>query len=259
MLKAVLVLLQLTALAFTAHADVKFVKGDQAKRNIAEWSHVAITGKIVQADVEQLRALIIEATMESNLRVAGALAPQVMLHSPGGDVRAAIRMGHILRAVNAVVFVGLNAECSSACVLILAAGAKRDVFSGARVGLHCPYFGDKEFAGLSPAQARDSYAVLEQGVRNYLKAMAMPDALFERMRAIPSRKILYLNVKDLGTLGLVGTDPATEELERAKEKQHLGEDLSKYLDDIRNCVDAGTPFSICQERAQRAFKRRSAN
>jgi len=259
MLKVVLVLLLLVALAPTAHSDVKFVKGDKTKPNVAEWSHLAITGKITKADVEQLRPLIVEATVESNLRVAGALAPQVMLHSLGGDVSAAIRIGRTLRALNAVVFVGLNAECSSACVLILAAGAQRDVFNGARVGLHRPYFEDKEFVGLNPSQARERYAVLEHGVRAYLKEMAIPDALFERMRAIPSRKIVYLSTKDLSALGLVGTDPATEELQRAKEKQYLGEDLAKYLDEIRNCADAGTPFSVCQERAQRSFKKRSAN
>lgn len=207
--------------------------------------------------MDRLSELLVTAALSSNVQVAGVLAPLVMLDSDGGDVAAAITMGRRLRSVNAFVVVGVNAECSSACVLIFAARAKRLVSTGARLGLHRPYFEESYFAGLSSTQAREKYAELERVVKDYLKELSMPEALFEKMRSIPSRRLVYLKDDDIKELGLDGADAAIEELERAREKEHFASDpaMYEYLNDLRNCADLGRPYEVCQEIVGQKYKR----
>lgn len=253
----VFVILVLSAPA--VQADVGIVEGDKSIPNMAQWPHLEISGNIssADADFDRLLKLVQVAMLSSNVLVAGTPAPQVMLNSSGGDVRAAMEIGRMLRAFNAVTIVGVNSECSSACVLILAAGARRIVFSGGRVGVHRPYFEESLFAGLSTTQARDKYAEMERRVKNYLKELSMPEALFEKMRSVPSRRLVYLKENELEELSLVGFDPAMEELERAKEKEHFGSETAKYkyLNDIRNCLDLGKSYDVCENIAGQAYKR----
>lgn len=240
-------------------AEIRFVEGDKNIIDMAQWPHLEISGNISSpdADFDRLEALIKAALLSSNVLVGGTLAPQVMLNSSGGDVRAAMTIGRFLRAFNAFIIVGVNAECSSACVLILAAGAKRIVFTGGRVGLHRPHFEESLFAGLTTTQARDKYSEMERSVRDYLKDLGMPEALFEKMRSIPSRRLEYLKEDELEALSLVGFDPAMDELERAKEKEFFAKDPAKYkyLNDLRNCLDSGKPLHDCENSVRQAYKR----
>jgi hypothetical protein len=125
------------------------------------------------------------------------------------------------------------------------------------VGLHRPYFEESLFAELNTAQARDKYGELEQRVRSYLNELGMPEALFEKMRSVPSRRVVYLTEDETKALGLDGVDPAIEELERAQEKQHFSSDpaMYKYLQDLRNCIDLKRTLEFCEEIAGQAYKR----
>jgi hypothetical protein len=61
----------------------------------------------------------------------------VYLDSPGGNVEAAEKIGHIIRKYEAWVFVRSNAKCFSSCALIFIAGSRRTNLGV--VGLHRPY------------------------------------------------------------------------------------------------------------------------
>jgi hypothetical protein len=63
--------------------------------------------------------------------------PEVLFpDSRGGSVSAAMAIGDAVRKTDLTVIVGPDDECSSACVLILAAGVQRRVVG--RIGIHRP-------------------------------------------------------------------------------------------------------------------------
>ncbi|QDL90506.1 hypothetical protein FDP22_01065 [Paroceanicella profunda] len=63
----------------------------------------------------------------------------VALHSPGGDVREALRMGALIRERGFDTAVTAGAACNSACPLLLASGVERIVSREAWVGMHQAY------------------------------------------------------------------------------------------------------------------------
>src|SRR5437879_3563961 len=98
--------------------------------------HILISGEITRADADRIKSLM---PLLKNAE-GKALTPVVLLDSTGGDVLEAIRIGAFLREEQAWTVVEKDASCASACVLILAAGVHRDVYGGARLGLHRPSF-----------------------------------------------------------------------------------------------------------------------
>jgi hypothetical protein len=132
LIKPLLVFVILGLSASAAQADMRFVEGNKTILNIAQWPHLEISGNISSADADRLPRLLVTATLSSKVQVAGSLAPLVMLNSLGGNVEAAMKIGRMLRSASANTVVGMNAECSSACVLILAAGAHRLVLTDGR-------------------------------------------------------------------------------------------------------------------------------
>ena len=120
-----------------------------------EW--ISAEGKIVAETPAAFNAL---------LRTLGKRRPPILLHSPGGHVEAAVEIGRTLRrlgfdtAVGRTRFEGCypgqpdcpmpvpgksmagrplegyNSVCSSACVILLAAGKKRVMLGRAFVGVH---------------------------------------------------------------------------------------------------------------------------
>jgi len=66
----------------------------------------------------------------------------VALHSPGGRVAEALRIGRIVRARGLDTLVTADASCNSACPLVLFAGRDRIVSRHAWIGMHQIYLGD---------------------------------------------------------------------------------------------------------------------
>lgn len=76
----------------------------------------------------------------------------VLFHSPGGDVRASMNLGMMLRRIGAATVVAragsegfagaggvTSGRCYSACVYALMGGKKRVIPAGSRVGIHRSY------------------------------------------------------------------------------------------------------------------------
>jgi ATP-dependent protease ClpP protease subunit len=145
----------------------------------------------------------------------------VSLNSPGGSIQDAIAIGEAIRAGNFTTFVSQRDECSSACVLILAAGVKRIATFG-KVGLHRPRFDEAFFANLTATEARTKYEEMADGVRQYLARMGMANGLYVEMLRIASDKSKYLSYEKIREYGLEGEDAAWAEWERAKAIQLMG-------------------------------------
>ena len=119
----------------------------------------------------------------------------VYLNSPGGDVLAAIDLGEEVRNQWAFTAMDDDGECLGACVLVLAAGARRAPTAD-KVGLRRPSVDPKD-------RASPKNAALAKKVQTYLARMGMPKKLFQDM--MQQDKVLLLNAARLKTLGLEGT------------------------------------------------------
>jgi hypothetical protein len=121
-------------------------------------------------------------------------------------------------------------KCYSACVLILYGGVSRTVTDNhifgydqrpftpkgfEMIGLHRPYFDQKEFAQFNAVQARKEYKKLEELVRSYLNDMGAPDILIERMLKSSSVDVELVSSKEFGNY-YHDRDPYFEEWKLAR-------------------------------------------
>jgi hypothetical protein len=188
-----------------------------------EW--IAAEGKIDAGAAERFRQL---------LKTLKDRRPPIFLHSPGGNINGALELGRLIHDRKFPITVGhtlpLNcstekqsensceaqkrtnktleaeisqtiAQCNSACVYVLAAGATHPVPPGVKLGIHD--------AGLDPSAKTTNGIQLAVGlqvahtrVRSYLRAMGMNDALFTATLATPYESVKFLQRDDLVRFGL---------------------------------------------------------
>lgn len=211
--------------------------------SVFDHAHVEIYGEISAEDAKTLPKLVDELKERSGWRsYDGNAVMLVRLNSQGGDVTAALRIGRILRANNAQVWV--QGECSSACIFVLASGVDRNVIPESRIGLHRPYFEQSRFADLPAGEAKKLYADLIAECRSYLRDMGMDDKLLDSMLRIPSQDVRYISLTESKDLGLRGKDPAYAEWARARDLKRLGPERLKARDMYLKCLNAGPPDEV---------------
>jgi ATP-dependent protease ClpP protease subunit len=164
----------------------------------------------------------IESSERFNARISQDLESiRFSINSGGGDVYAAIRIGRILRALNARVIVPHGAVCHSACVIILASGVERIVTSTSRIGLHRPYF-----ANLDHRETRQQVAArlnrVHADMGAYFQEMGQPASLLDAMRAVPPDRIRLLTYDEVENFMLAGEDPIHQERVLAREAHRYG-------------------------------------
>ena len=165
----------------------------------------------------------IDASIRQNERLAydfdRGQGLRINIDSSGGDVQAAMRMGRVLRRLNALVVVSGRAQCFSACVIILASGVER--WPWGRVGIHRPYF-----TILGHRESREQVAMrlnrLNSELSAYFQEMGQPGSLLDAMRAVPPDRIRVLTERELESFMLTGEDPAYEERILARDAYRYG-------------------------------------
>ena len=135
--------------AFAQSMSFKLVPvGDPAKCQGRCLELIAAEGEITDATplafIDFIRANLADRRIRS----------VVLFHSPGGDVRASMQLGQMLRKIGAATVVarasgtqdilagqsGITAgRCYSACVYALMGGKKRVIPPGSRIGIHRAY------------------------------------------------------------------------------------------------------------------------
>ena len=176
-LLAVVALIVTQSLWANESSEIRFVKSAEVDANdttIKRFGYVLIQGELSHEGIPKLASALVQAQNEAGFRSdAGDPIVFVILNSPGGEVLAGIDMGRLLRNYGARIWIDKNAECSSACVLVLAGGATRFDMDGARVGLHRPHFPPFYFANLPFDQAQEEYNSLLARIRSYLQEMGV--------------------------------------------------------------------------------------
>src|SRR5262245_53108070 len=111
----------------------------------------------------------------------------IKLNSRGGDVRAAMALGRILRRHSVTVVMGPDDECVSACVFVIAGAVER---WPQNVGIHRPFL--IRDRATTAQQQKQQDAAIEKLVRSYLAEMNVDVRLYDDMLRISSLHVRYL-------------------------------------------------------------------
>ena len=170
---------------------------------------------VVMAIKGQISKKVLESVRGSIGNVSGDPIPAgliVLLDSPGGDGVAAMRIGEILRANHAHVFV--TGQCASACIFILASGVVRGA-PAYTVGIHRGRITKtdanakilEEIDVKTNPQARELLERFEKAVPIYFAQMGMPPDLFQAMQSHQYKGVYRLNNEEIVFYGLSGFEP----------------------------------------------------
>lgn len=188
---------------------------------------------------------------------SGLIRPSdhIELDSLGGDVRAAMDIGRVLRSLDVYVEVPSEAVCASSCVLLYAAGTQRSFFRKAGMAngpiiIHRPFFPEAKSATFGDVQS--GYNKLAQEVKSYLVEMNVKPELWDRMMQIPSHSGEALSVEQLDAFGMGVVDPVKAELNAQREAERYGISRDAYnqrkpIADSYCRIDS-PDFAACRER-----------
>jgi hypothetical protein len=131
----------------------------------------------------------------------GYFGKTLILASPGGDVREAMKIGALVKSSYQTVFVDSKiGECASACFFIYVASHERDA-TWPSIAIHRPYFAKSYSAGLSIKEWEVKQSALIRQVREYLRAQDVPGYLVEKMFSLSSSEAYWLTETDVNNLG----------------------------------------------------------
>lgn len=170
---------------------------------------------VVMAIKGQISKKVLESIRNSIGNVSGDAIPAgliVLLDSPGGDGIAAMKIGEILRANKAHVFV--TGQCASACIFVLASGVVRAA-PAYTVGIHRGRITKsdanakilEEIDVKSNPQAREMLERFERNVPIYFAQMGMPPDLFQAMQSHQYKGVYRLSTEEITFYGLSGFEP----------------------------------------------------
>jgi len=190
-----------------------------------------LEGKIEKGDYASLRSFLRD---ESNFK---KISNGVFLASPGGNVREALQIGYLIRALqlsteapsippnekrafgsSAFDPVDLtsrhNFQCASACFLIYVAGVERKLNWIGRLGVHQPRLETKPF-GASEADTKVASIDLRGAIKVYLDKMDVPNKYLELIYSVPSNDVRWITQQEFDA-DLRGYIPEIRALLRAK-------------------------------------------
>jgi len=113
----------------------------------------------------------------------------VILHSPGGDVVGALRLGTVLRLRGSTVVLPKGSVCASACVLAMLGGRSRVVEAGALVAVH-------KWAGVRRALTPREDLAFARDLERYARSMGADPALIAVTSAVPNTSARPLSSRE---------------------------------------------------------------
>jgi hypothetical protein len=148
-----------------------------------------LEGKIIRGDYEKVRNFL--ATKSNFDKISGG----VFLASPGGEVAEAMKIGHLIRALQlstsapsgpptGVPKVGesvitptnlvdprMDYQCVSACFFVFVSGIYRNVNWAGRLGIHRPSPSENDLKKLSGDEVTNLNSRLRRAIESYLREM----------------------------------------------------------------------------------------
>lgn len=151
----------------------------------------------------------------------------LQLDSAGGHVEDAMKAGEAIGASRWTIRVGADANCHSACVLILAAGDHRQI--DGRVGVHRMLRVGS--AATTREELTNELREVHSHMKQYLERNGAAVAVADLMMTVPNRKLRLLNQDELLAYGLQGANAVQDDLERIQLTRKCGDDFVRRKDD----------------------------
>jgi hypothetical protein len=182
--------------------------------------------------------------------------PTIYFHSGGGDIKAAIEMGYMVRKAGLDAFVGgpyeemvktnkpyktlvKNGMCFSACAYVFLGGVTREIGDGNRYGVH-QFYGGKGALGEGPAQVTITI------LANYLDEMGVDRKLLDIASLTSPSGLQVIPVNLARALNVDNTDPPKSEWAI---KADINGELFIATAQSHAWHDAVTRFIITRERS----------
>jgi hypothetical protein len=171
---------------------------------------IRISGKITADDAMALQEL--SADMERKY-------VRVELDSRGGDVRAAMQIGRLVRKYDGHTGIGLDAKCYSSCALIFIAGVSR--LNLGELGLHRPYLASEP---QNRHVVETHVPLMLSQVKQYVQEMGITDNFYQQMvNTEPSQMVIYSVLHHRALDKLVPfDDPVYQEVEISYDARRFG-------------------------------------
>lgn len=194
---------------------------------------LVLEGKIIHGDYDKLRSFL--ATKSNFDKISGG----VFLASPGGEVAEAMKIGHLIRALqlstdapsgpptgvpkfgesvirpNNLVNPRMDYQCVSACFFIYVSGIYRNVNWAGRLGIHRPSPSESDLKKLSSDDVTNLNNRLHRVIENYLREMNVLVKYDDLMFSVSPPGMRWITQDELDS-DLQGFIPALKDVVDAK-------------------------------------------
>ena len=176
--------------------------------------NIRIRGVINQEGASVFRKLV------DRLEEAGHKPATIILNSHGGDADAAMEFGRMIRSnrvfnhvsggVKTKISEAYDAACLSACVVIFAAGYRRELElnidpSGdlpSRLGIHGPGHYDDKTQRYDTSASNTQIRRVSRALKTYFSSIGIEEKLVDDMFSVPFDEIRLLGAADLASYGM---------------------------------------------------------
>jgi hypothetical protein len=140
----------------------------------------------------------------------GSYIRTVVLHSPGGSVQDALRIGRQIREKGFHTAVEDGAYCASSCPLVFAGGVERQAAPKASIGVH-QIFAAQSNAPVNAADAMNNAQRISAECQRYLGDMGVDLQVWVHAMETPKDELFYFRPDELVSLKLAtARDPAAQ-------------------------------------------------
>jgi hypothetical protein len=139
-------------------------------------------------------------TFAAEVEKRGGYIKTVVLHSPGGSVQDALRMGKLIREKNFNTEVENGKYCASSCPLIFAGGVERKAGEKAAIGVHQVFAAPGSVA--NSATSMDQAQRISAQCQKYLRDMGVDLGVWVHAMETPKDELFYFKPDELLSLKL---------------------------------------------------------
>ena len=140
-------------------------------------------------------------TFAAEIEKRGAYVKTVVLHSPGGSVQDALRIGRLIRERTFNTEVADGRYCASSCPLIFAGGVERSAGQKAAIGVH-QISALTNATSATMADGMSSAQRVSAEVQRYLRDMGVDSQVWVHAMETPANELFYFKPDELQTLKL---------------------------------------------------------
>jgi hypothetical protein len=141
-------------------------------------------------------------TFAAEVEKRGSYVKTVVLHSPGGSVQDALRMGRLIRDKGFGTEVEGGKYCASSCPLIFAGGVERRAGEKAAIGVHQVFAAPGSIVPASNASGMDQAQRISAQCQKYLRDMGVDLGVWVHAMETPKDELFYFRPDELLSLKL---------------------------------------------------------